>query len=63
MEKDAKQGKGAHGGRGRAPLCHSLGLNQERGADIEKEEAEENEAKRRGLELKGGGKPGSLNCF
>ena len=57
MEKDAKQ---SIWGAGEAPLRHSPG-NQERGADIKKEEAEENEAKRRGLELEG--KPGSLNCF
>ena len=50
MEKDAKQ---SIWGAGEAPLRHSLG-NQERGADIKKEEAEENEAKRRG------GAPGGI---
>ena len=50
MEKDAKQ---SIWGAGEAPLRHSLG-NQERGADIKKEEAEENEAKRRGVPLEEG---------
>ena len=58
MEKDARQA--AHGGEGEGGrLRHSPG-NQERGADVKKEEAEENEAKRGGgaQGLGGGGGKG-----